>query len=189
MISKSRKTKETEIQIDLNVRGSQKIEVETGHGFFDHMLTQLAFHGGWDLCLKAKGDLEVDDHHLVEDVALLLGAGLQECWRSLPSFKRYGQRLLPMDDVLVLAAVDLCGRPYSKTKLKLKRETVGGLATEMVPHFFHSLAVAAAMTLHVRRITGSNHHHLIEAAFKATALALKEALATGGGEASTKGVL
>lgn len=189
MIHKTRKTKETEIELSLKVHGSQVVDISTGHGFFDHMLHQLAFHGGWDLQLKAKGDLHVDDHHLVEDTALLLGTALQEAWRGIPGMTRYGQRLLPMDETLVMCALDLCGRPHSKIKLRLKREAVGGLACEMVPHFFNSLASAGAFTLHIRRITGHNHHHLIEASFKALAHALREALTPAGAQTSTKGVL
>lgn len=189
MIQRERKTKETEITLSLDVRGSQKIEIDTGHGFFDHMLHQLAFHSGWDFSIKAIGDLHVDDHHLVEDVALTIGSALQEAWRGLPSMRRYGQRILPMDETLVMCAVDLCGRPYSVTKLDLTRESVGNLACEMVPHFFHSLAIAGALTLHVHRVTGENNHHLIEAAFKGTAQALREALSRAEGENSTKGML
>jgi len=189
MIHKVRKTKETEIELSLNVHGTQQVNIQTGHGFFDHMLHQLAFHGGWDLDLKASGDLHIDDHHLVEDVGLILGTALQEAWRGIDGMTRYGQRLLPMDETLVMCAVDLCGRPFCKTKLKLSREAVGGLACEMVPHFFHSLAMNGAFTLHLRRVTGSNHHHLIEASFKALAYALREALTPVKKQTSTKGVL
>lgn len=189
MINKSRKTKETEIQLTLNIHGQQQVSIQTGHGFFDHMLHQLAFHSGWDLELRASGDLHIDDHHLVEDVAILLGSALQEAWRGLDGMTRYGQRLLPMDETLVICAVDLCGRANCKVKLQLKRESVGGLACEMVPHFFHSLASAGAFTLHLRRVTGKNHHHLIEASFKALAYALREALTPVTKQTSTKGML
>ena len=189
IIKRSRKTKETDIALELNVHGKQDVTIETGHGFFDHMLYQLAFHAGWDLSLKAEGDLFIDDHHLVEDVGLTLGAAIQEAWRGLPSMRRYGQRLLPMDETLVMCAVDLCGRPYSVTSLALTRESVGNLACEMVPHFFHSLAVAGAFTLHIRKVTGENHHHIIEASFKSLARALREALECVEGETSSKGML
>jgi len=189
IVKRTRKTKETDISLELEVHGSQRVEIETGHGFFDHMLHQLAFHAGWDLTLKADGDLFIDDHHLVEDVGLTLGAALQEAWRGLPSMCRYGQRLLPMDETLVMCAVDLCGRPYAVTHLELTREAVGNLACEMVPHFFHSLAIAGMLTVHIRKVTGENHHHIIEASFKALARALREALAPVGGETSTKGTL
>ena len=189
MIEKVRTTKETQIQLKLLVDGNQKVEIQTGHPFFDHMLHQLAYHAGWDMDLQAKGDLEVDDHHLVEDVALTLGAALQEAWRGRPGMHRYGQRLLPMDESLVMAAVDLCGRPYAVVDLQLTREFVGNLATEMIPHFYHSLAVAGGFSLHLRKVTGVNHHHVVEASFKALAHALREALTITGKEASTKGVL
>lgn len=189
MITKSRKTKETEISLQLNVDGAQKVEVQTGHGFFDHMLHQLAFHAGWDLTLKAVGDLHVDEHHLVEDTALLLGTAIQEVWRARTGMNRYGQRLLPMDDVLIMCALDLCGRPFCKTKFRFRRESVGGLSVEMVEHFFHSLAMAGAFNLHLRRVTGKNSHHQVEAAFKALAYAFREALTPRDAAASTKGVL
>jgi len=189
MIRQTRETKETRIELALDIDGRQQIAIETGHGFFDHLLHQLAFHAGWDLTLKAEGDLEVDDHHLVEDVAIVIGTALQEVWRKRTGMQRYGMRVLPMDDALILCAVDLCGRPYFKHKLRLKREAVGGLACEMVPHFFHSMATAGQFNLHLRRITGHNHHHLIEASFKALAHALREALSIRGAETSTKGQL
>jgi len=188
MIEKRRETKETQIDLMLHPYGARNIAIDTGHPFFDHLLHQLAYHAGWDFELKAEGDLEVDDHHLVEDTALTLGAALQDAWRGLGN-RRYGQRLLPMDDALVLCAVDLGGRPYCVLELGLTREMVGGLATEMIPHFFHSLAMAGAFTLHLRKITGENHHHLIEASFKALAQALGEALTPVEGHASTKGSL
>ncbi len=189
MIRKTRKTKETDIELALNIDGSQIVDIQTGHPFFDHMLHQLAWHAGWDLTLKAQGDLEIDDHHLIEDVGLVLGAALQDVWRNRKKMQRYGQRLLPMDETLIMCAVDLCGRPYSVCKLKLKREAVGGLACEMVPHFYNSLATAGAFTLHMRKVTGKNHHHIIEASFKALSKALKEALTVSGNQTSTKGVL
>ncbi len=188
MIKKRRETKETQIDLMLNPHGARNIAIDTGHPFFDHMLHQLAYHAGWDFELKAEGDLEVDDHHLVEDTALTLGAALQDAWRDRGNH-RYGQRLLPMDDALVMCAVDLCGRPYCATDLQLTRETVGNLASEMVPHFFHSLAMAGALTLHIRKLAGHNCHHIIEASFKALAKALQEALAPLPDHASTKGEL
>lgn len=189
MIRQERVTKETSIELALEIDGRQQVHAETGHGFLDHLIHQLAFHAGWDLTLKATGDLEVDDHHLVEDVAIVLGGALQKAWCERSGINRYGQRILPMDDALLLCAVDLCGRPYFKQKLRLKRDAAGGLSCEMIPHFFHSLAMAGQFNLHLRRITGHNHHHLIEGAFKALAHALREALAIRGGETSTKGSL
>ena len=190
VIQRHRKTKETDIRLKLRLRGNQEVEVKTGHGFFDHMIHQLAFHAGWDLQLHADGDLWIDDHHLVEDTAITLGGAIQEGWRSLKDMNRYGQRLLPMDETLILCAVDLCGRPLCRTDFRFTRESVGNLATEMVPHFFNSLAMAGAFTVHFRQMDGENHHHLIEASFKALAHALREALAPSGrSHASTKGVL
>ena len=189
-VEKHRRTKETDIRLRLNVDGTQQVRVETGHGFFDHMLHQLAYHAGWNMELTAEGDLHIDDHHLVEDTALVLGAALQETWRARGDMHRYGQRLLPMDETLVMCAIDLCGRPYCRTELGLTRESVGNLSTEMVPHFDHSLAMSGALTLHLRRVCGENHHHIIEASFKALAYACREALSPSGRPgASTKGVL
>lgn len=189
MIEKRRETKETAIELSLNLDGNQKVDIDTGHGFFDHLIHQLAFHARWDLTLKAKGDLHVDDHHLVEDVAIVLGQALQDGWRARPGFQRYGQRLLPMDETLILCAIDLSGRPLCKTTFEFTRETVGGLALEMVPHFFLSLAMAGAFTLHIKQMDGSNHHHIVEASFKALAHAFREALTITNQETSTKGTL
>ena len=189
MIEKQRKTKETNISLKLDLDGSQQVDIQTGLGFFDHLLHQLAFHARWDLELKAEGDLHVDDHHMVEDVAILLGSALQEAWRARTGFRRYGQRLLPMDETLILCALDFSGRPLCRTQFNFTRETVGGLALEMIPHFFLSLAMAGAFTLHIRQMDGENHHHIVEASFKALAYAMREALTIESGEASTKGVL
>ncbi len=188
MIEHKRSTRETQIELTLNVKGTGQVQVDTGHGFFDHMLHQLAYHGGFDLTLKAQGD-QTGDHHLVEDVGITLGEALQTAWRKQEGFNRFGQSLLPMDDVLVICAVDLCGRAFCDTKLKLTRENVGGMDTEMVPHFFRSFAHAALINLHIRRLAGSNHHHLIEAAFKSTGRALRDALSNNMTTFSTKGSL
>ncbi len=189
MIHRKRKTKETEVELILNVDGHQQINIDTGHPFFNHMLHQLAWHACWDLDLKARGDLDLDDHHLVEDVALVLGAAIQEAWRARERLQRFGQRFLPMDEALVLCALDLSGRPFAKTGLKLKRKRVGKLSVEMVPHFFHSLAMAGAFTLHIRQLAGKNAHHVVEACFKALAQALREAFTPVSRESSTKGTL
>ena len=190
LIEKTRTTRETSVTVALDVDGPPETDVETGLPFFDHMLDLLAFHAGWRLRVRAEGDLAVDDHHTVEDVALVLGAALQEAWRARAGgFRRYGQRLLPMDEALVLAAVDLSGRPSAHVRLKLRRDAVGGLSAEMVEHFFASLAAAAQLTLHVRRVTGKNAHHVVEAAFKGAGRALAEALEPSDRPASTKGSL
>lgn len=189
MISIERKTKETDIKLQLRVDGSQSLNIDTGIGFLDHMLTALSSHARWDLDLTVKGDLEVDDHHTVEDVAIVLGQALQQAWRERGTIQRYGQRLLPMDEALILCAVDLSGRPYYIGELEFTREVIGGISTEMFEHFFYTLAMQAQITLHLKPMTFRNNHHLIEGCFKALAYALKEALVTTDGSNSTKGML
>ncbi|OZC02317.1 imidazoleglycerol-phosphate dehydratase HisB [Rubricoccus marinus] len=190
MFETTRTTKETTVSVSLRIDGSQEANNDTGLPFLDHMLDQLAFHAGWDLTVKATGDLHVDEHHTVEDVAITLGGVLQEAWRDRSDrFARYGQRWLPMDDALVLAAVDLSGRPFCDVSLKLKRDAVGGIAAEMWDHFFESLATSGAITLHIKRERGRNSHHVVEASFKALARALREALAITDQATSTKGSL
>lgn len=195
----SRQTGETKVDVRLDLDGRAPgesgevapIVIETGIGFFDHMLHALAFHAGWGLELKCDGDLEVDDHHTVEDVGLALG---QAVARALgdgrEGIARFASCHAPLDEALARAVVDVSGRPFFAGELDLRRERVGALSCEMVPHFFHSFAQTAGLTLHVDVIRGANDHHRIEACFKAVALALKAALAkVGGGVPSTKGVL
>jgi len=189
VIEVNRKTKETEIQLLLNIDGKQKISINTGIGFFDHMLEQLANHARWNLSIKVKGDLEVDDHHTIEDVAICLGDALQKSWRSLESMQRYGQRLMPMDEALILCAVDLSGRGIYVGELDFTREMVGSVASEMFEHFFNTLAINAGLTLHIKPQYFRNNHHLAEGCFKALAYALKEALSPAIGENTTKGIL
>ena len=190
MFETTRTTKETTVSVTLRLDGAQEADNDTGLPFLDHMLDQLAFHAGWDLTVQASGDLEVDEHHTVEDVAITLGSVLQEAWRDRSDrFARYGQRWLPMDDALVLAAVDLSGRPYCDVDLGLTRDAVGGIAAEMWDHFFESLATSGAFTLHIKRERGKNSHHVVEASFKALARALREALAITDQATSTKGSL
>ena len=165
----TRNTKETEIQISLNLDGSGNADIQTGIGFFDHMLNSFARHGFFDLTVKVKGDLEVDNHHTID-----------------------GSQILPMDESLVLCALDLCGRPYLVYDLDLDREKVGDLETEMVREFFYAISYAAEMNLHIRQMAGMNNHHIIEAAFKAFAKALDSAVAAEPrltGVLSTKGSL
>jgi len=188
-INKSRQTKETNIVLQLTVNSaSPQVNIETGLPFFDHMLDQLASHGGWDLSLKMQADTKVDDHHGIEDVAICLGQALYEVWQS-QSNKRYGQRLLPMDESLTLVAVDLCSRGYSVTHLPFSMERLGGISTEMWEHFFYTFAINAQMNLHIRNQYFNNNHHLIEGAFKGVAYALKEALTPTEQSTTTKGVL
>ena len=184
-----RNTKETEIILSLNVHGQQKIAINTGIGFLNHMLEQLASHARWNLSIDVKGDLHIDDHHSVEDIAICLGDALQQSWRNLPSMQRYGQRLLPMDETLILCAVDLSGRGIYVGKLEFSREMIGGLSTEMFEHFFNTLALTAAMSLHIEPLYFRNNHHLAEGCFKALAYALKEALSPAQGDNTTKGLL
>ena len=194
-----RETGETrvEVSLDLDRRspgqpdGQTAIRVKTGIGFFDHMLHALAFHAGWALDLRCDGDLEVDDHHTVEDTGLALGRAVaQALGEGRQGIARFASCYAPLDEALARAVVDISGRPFFAGELALQRERVGALSCEMVPHFFHSLAQAAGLTLHVDVIRGANDHHRIEACFKAAALALRAALArTGGGVPSTKGVL
>lgn len=180
LIKLTSETNETQIALSLDITGTQKINIATGIAFFDHMLNQLAFHAGWDLDIQATGDIEVDDHHLIEDVALLLGKAIEQAWRVRASsgFRRYGKSLLPMDECLVLCAIDLCGRSCSVTQLNFTREFTGKVSTEMWPHFFRSLSQTGQLTLHLQQLAGVNNHHIIEAAFKATAIAFREALSS-----------
>lgn len=184
-----RVTKETDIELELNVHGTQQIEINTGIGFLDHMIHQLAAHGRWDMKLIVSGDLEIDDHHTVEDIAIVIGDALQQSWRGLESMNRYGQRLLPMDEALILCAVDLSGRGVYVGELPFSREFLGKISTEMFDHFFFTLATSAAINLHIEPVHFKNNHHLAEGSFKALAYALREALSPAEGTNTTKGVL
>lgn len=186
-----RKTKETDIALTLDIDGSGKADVATGIGFLDHMLATLAKHARFDLILKCQGDLHIDDHHTAEDCALALGAALDEALGDRAGIGRFGSAYAPLDEALARAVIDLSGRPYAYVSLGLRGERLGGLACENVGHVLRSLAIAARATLHVDLLRGENDHHRAEAAFKATALALRQAVAKGGGDdvPSTKGVL
>lgn len=183
-----RNTNETNISISVNLYSSNKVDVDSGIPFFDHMLEQLAMHGGFSLTLKVKGDLEVDDHHSVEDVALALGQALAKALDDKRGIGRYGF-LLPMDEALAQVAIDLSGRPYCDFKGDFPREKVGGLATELVSHFFNSFAQTLGAAIHIS-VTGENAHHMVEAVFKSVGRALRQAFERKGSDiASTKGVL
>lgn len=189
-----RKTGETEIRLELVLDGSGGAEIESGVGFLDHMLTLLARHSHFDIKLNAVGDLHVDEHHVIEDIGIVLGQALASALGDKAGIQRYGSAMIPMDEVLVAAAVDLSGRSYYKSDYKARRELVGDFPTEMVNHFFHSLAVSAGMNLHLRLLDpGENEHHRIEGIFKAVARALREAVSLDpdleGVIPSTKGVL
>ncbi len=187
-----RKTKETGIDLSLDLDGRGDSSVDTGIGFLDHMLATLARHARFDLELSCRGDLEVDDHHTAEDCALALGAAFDEALGERRGIARFGSAYAPLDEALARGVVDLAARPYHVISLGLVRERVGELAAENVGHVLRSFAEEAKLTLHVRVLSGENDHHRAEAAFKALALALRQAVARDGGEddvPSTKGVL
>ncbi len=170
-----RTTKETDIHMMLNVDGSGSSSINTGIGFFDHMLEGFARHGFFDLECKIKGDLHVDGHHTVEDAGIVLGQAIKEAIGDKKGICRYGSFILPMDDTLILCAVDLCGRPYFVFDCEFPTEKVGDLDTELVREFFYAVSYSAGMNLHIRKISGLNSHHIIEAMFKAFAKALDQA--------------
>ena len=172
----NRKTKETEINVTLNLDGSGRAEVDTGIGFLDHMLEGFARHGFFDLKCKVKGDLRVDGHHTAEDTGIVLGQAIREAAGDKRGIRRYGYFILPMDEVLALCAVDLCGRPYLQFDCPFTAERVGELDTELVKEFFYAVSYSAGMNLHLRILQPGNNHHMIEALFKAFAKALDETI-------------
>ena len=183
-----RKTQETDIVLRVTLDSDQYSLINTPLPFFNHMLEQVAKHGGFDLNIEAKGDVEVDDHHLIEDTALALGEALKSALGDKWGINRYGF-ILPMDESLATIAIDISGRSFCEFEGPFTREFVGGMATEMVPHFFHSLSQALGATIHIK-VTGSNHHHMIEACFKSLGRALSQACSkTNSSLPSTKGVL
>lgn len=185
-------TKETEISLELNLDGSGKAEIDTGIGFFDHMLNSFARHGFFDLTLKVKGDLYVDGHHTVEDTGIVLGTAIKKALGDKAGIKRYGNFLLPMDETLVLCAIDLSGRPYLNLQAEFGSERVGYFDTELVHEFFYAVSYSAGMNLHLKQMDGTNCHHIIEAMFKAFAKALDEACTYDprvSGALSTKGTI
>ncbi len=173
--SMRRTTKETDIELSLNLDGSGIYEVKTGVGFFDHMLEGFARHGLFDLTVKAEGDLNVDCHHTIEDTGIVLGSVIKEALQDKAGIRRYGSCILPMDETLVLCALDLSGRPYLSFEAEFEAERVGGMDTEMVREFFYAISYTAGMNLHIKVLSGKNSHHMIEAMFKAFAKALDEA--------------
>ncbi len=186
-----RTTRETAIRLALTLDGSGQAEIATGIGFLDHLLEALARHARFDLSLTCDGDLEVDDHHTAEDCGLALGAALDQAIGERRGVNRFGWAMAPLDEALARAVVDLSGRPFAAIELGLTREALGGLACENVPHLLASFATAARLTLHVDVLKGANDHHRAEAAFKATALALRQAVGLSGFDdvPSTKGTL
>lgn len=188
----SRKTKETDINLILNIDGTGKSEISTGIGFFDHMLEGFSRHGFFDMKLKVKGDLWVDGHHTVEDTGIVLGQAIKEALGDKAGISRYGSFVLPMDDTLVLCAIDLSGRPYFNFDVTFPTEKVGEMDCELAREFFYAISYTAGMNLHIKLLDGCNSHHIMEAVFKAFAKALD--MATKKDERindvlSTKGVL
>ncbi|MCR5098911.1 MAG: imidazoleglycerol-phosphate dehydratase HisB [Lachnospiraceae bacterium] len=170
-----RKTNETDICISIDIEGTGKAEVSTGIGFFDHMLISFARHGMFDLVVSCKGDINVDCHHTIEDVGIVLGQAIAEALKDKVGITRYGSTIIPMDDALIMCAVDLCGRPYLGFDGSFASERVGYFDTEMVREFFYAISYSAMMNLHIRQLSGDNTHHIIEAMFKAFARALDAA--------------
>jgi len=170
-----RKTRETDIEAKFVVDGTGKSDIDTGVGFFDHMLEGFSKHGFFDLVLKCDGDLGVDTHHTVEDCGIVLGQAIKEAIGDKKGIKRYGNFALPMDESLVLCAVDLCGRPYFSWDANFTVPQIGDLETEMIKEFFYAVSYSAGMNLHIKVLTPGNNHHMAEAMFKAFAKALDEA--------------
>lgn len=188
-----RRTGETEIRIRLDLDGSGKSDIHTGVGFLDHMLTLLARHGRFDLAVACKGDTWVDDHHSVEDIGIALGEAFDRALGDKRGISRYGSAILPMDEALILTAVDLSGRGFLSFDLRIPTEKVGTFDTELVREFFEAFARNARCTLHLKQLEGLNSHHIIEGAFKSAARSLRAAVAidpaAAGEIPSTKGVL
>lgn len=172
----TRKTKETDITITINLDGQGKNDIHTGIGFFDHMLDGFARHGLFDLDVRVTGDLNVDCHHTVEDTGIVLGTAIREALGDKAGIKRYGNFLLPMDETLVLCAIDLSGRPYLNYDAGFTAECIGELDTEMIKEFFYAVSYSAMMNLHLKVLDGGNNHHIAEALFKGFGKALDMAV-------------
>ncbi|HEY3417217.1 MAG TPA: imidazoleglycerol-phosphate dehydratase HisB [Armatimonadota bacterium] len=187
-----RKTAETEVSLTIDLDGSGKAQIHSGIGFLDHMLELFAKHSGCDLTVQGKGDIQVDDHHLTEDIGIVIGQAMKKALGDKAGIRRYGDILLPMDEALMLAAVDCSGRPFFVWDVTLPKPKVGNWDSELAEDFFRALAVNGGLTLHMRLLSGANTHHIIEAAFKACARALREAFGPDPreqGVPSTKGTL
>lgn len=170
-----RNTSETKIKLSINIDGTGISNVKTGIGFFDHMLISFAKHGFFDLDISVDGDLEVDTHHTIEDVGIVLGQAIKEAIGDKNGIKRFGNFMLPMDEALVLCAIDVSGRPYLEMDCDFTVEKIGDFDTEMVREFFYAISYSCGMNLHIRKLCGVNNHHILEAAFKGFAKALDEA--------------
>ena len=186
-----RQTAETNIELQLNLDGTGMSTIDTGCGFMDHMLTLFAAHGGYDLTVKCKGDTQVDDHHTVEDIGICLGLAFAEALGDKRGIVRYGEKILPMDESLILSAVDISGRSYLAYNLDIPTAKVGSFDTELCEEFWLAFVRKAEMTLHIRQLAGTNSHHIIEGCFKSVARSLAMATALGNTNQipSTKGVL
>lgn len=188
-----RKTAETDISLTLNLDGKGEAKIDTGCGFLDHMLTLFAKHGKFDLSVKCKGDIEVDYHHTTEDVGIALGQAMKDALGDKKGIVRYGDTILPMDEALILSAVDLSGRSFFVREFDIKASKVGDFDTELVEEFFQAFVLNSGATLHVKQLSGSNAHHIIEGTFKSVARTLREAVSIDKDFAndlpSTKGVL
>ena len=170
-----RKTKETDIELTINLDGHGKNQIDTGIPFFDHMLDGFSRHGMFDLNLRVKGDLIVDCHHTIEDTGIVLGTAIKEALGDKAGIRRYGSMILPMDETLVLCGIDLSGRPYLNFDGEFTAERLGDMDTEMAREFFYAVSYAAGMNLHIKVLDGTNNHHIMEAMFKAFAKALDQA--------------
>ena len=171
-----RYTSETSIEIQLNLDGSGITQIDTGIGFFDHMLDGFARHGLFDLSVKCDGDLQVDDHHTIEDIGIVLGQAIAKAVGDKKGIARYGSRILPMDEALVLCSLDLCGRPYFSFDAEFQGEKMGQMSTQMVKEFFYAISYSAMMNLHLKVLTSGNDHHMCEAMFKSFGKALDMAV-------------
>jgi imidazoleglycerol-phosphate dehydratase len=191
IVSKARSTKETEIRVTLNLDGTGQYDIQTGIPFFDHMLAQLARHGSLDLTISAKGDLEIDGHHTVEDVGWVLGQAVHEALGDRRGIVRFGHAYVPLDEALSRVVIDLSGRPYLVYKAEFRVPRIGDLQTELIEEFLKALVQEGKFNLHVENLYGRNQHHIAETIFKATARALHAATRVTGGVdvPSTKGVL
>jgi imidazoleglycerol-phosphate dehydratase len=187
-----RKTKETDIRVKLNLDGTGRSQISTGLPFLDHMLDLFSRHGLFDLQLSCKGDLEIDDHHSVEDIAISLGRALLEALGDKKGINRYGEAVVPMDEALCRSVIDLSGRFYLVYEVQTRRQKIGNFSVELAEHFWRSFAETAKLNLHIDCLRGRNTHHILEGTFKATARALSQAVAMNArvaGVPSTKGIL
>lgn len=169
----NRKTKETRINVQINIDGTGKSNINTGIGFFDHMLAQVAKHGLLDLKILAKGDLKIDQHHTVEDVGISLGIAFKNAILDKKGIERFGFSIIPLDDALVLVSIDISGRQFLAFNLDIKKKEINGFDTELISEFFRAFVANAGVTLHINKLAGKNTHHIIEACFKAFGIAIK----------------